>query len=74
MYPSESKKTEREIKSYIGSIWSGMGYCTARSWHSGNVAETLVLAAKYHADEITLSDGRQWSDGGELLIKFVIWK
>jgi len=39
-----------------------------------STGEVLALEAKYHVDEIIAHSGRQWSDGGELLIKFVIWK
>lgn len=48
--------------------WLNIGYTMAKNW------ELRAMAVNKGADELIASPGRKFSDGGEVLIKFVRWQ
>ena len=44
-----------------------------RSEDEANAREMHAMMTRYQADEIIFRAGRRWSDGEEILIKFVVW-
>lgn len=42
--------------------------------YASDVSEIKSLARKHHADEFIIHGGRRWSDGEEVLVKFVVWR